>query len=148
MHPRDHQLQHERPDRDAAGHGTGRDATHSPTGDDLGTMDRGDLADASQAEATRFPDDLDARTDAPDPWTDRRDRPAGGSEPAPADGPEFHEPAPVPTAFGATTVAGAVAASALASGNPADERDPRDEETARPGDGLAEDRIDDIDGRT
>ncbi|MEV0153289.1 hypothetical protein AB0H57_06035 [Micromonospora sp. NPDC050686] len=50
--------------------------------------------------------------------------------------PEFHEPAPLPTAFGAATVGDAVAASAMASGRPADERDPRGEDTARPGDGA------------
>ncbi|MGW1059233.1 hypothetical protein [Micromonospora rubida] len=50
--------------------------------------------------------------------------------------PEFHNPAPLPTAFGATTVGDAVAASAMASGRPADERDPRDEDTAQPGDGA------------
>ena len=53
------------------------------------------------------------------------------------DRPEYHDPAPVPTGFvGATTVADAVAASALASGRPEDERDPRGEDTAQPGDGA------------
>ena len=51
---------------------------------------------------------------------------------------EFHEPGPVPTAFGATTVGGAVAASALASPRPEDEPDPRVERTARPGDGAVD----------
>ncbi|MCT2277570.1 hypothetical protein [Micromonospora chalcea] len=50
--------------------------------------------------------------------------------------PPFHEPAPLPTAFGAATVGDAVAASALASGRPQDERDARDEDTAVPGDGA------------
>ncbi|MBO4210060.1 hypothetical protein [Micromonospora echinofusca] len=60
------------------------------------------------------------------------------SDPVPVPGePDFHPPAPVPTAFGATTVGGAVAASAMASGRAADERDPRGEDTARPGDGTA-----------
>ncbi|MGC5020513.1 hypothetical protein [Micromonospora sp. DT47] len=49
---------------------------------------------------------------------------------------EFHEPGPLPTAFGATTVGDAVAASALAGGRPEDERDARREDTARPGDGA------------
>ncbi|SCL18407.1 hypothetical protein GA0070616_1503 [Micromonospora nigra] len=49
---------------------------------------------------------------------------------------EFHKPGPVPTAFGATSVGGAVAASALASPLPEDEPDPREERTARPGDGA------------
>ncbi|BCL13599.1 hypothetical protein [Micromonospora sagamiensis] len=53
---------------------------------------------------------------------------------------EFHQPGPVPTAFGATTVGGAVAASALASPIPADEPDPREERTARPGDGAVGER--------
>ncbi|MFG3707883.1 hypothetical protein ACGF7U_24555 [Micromonospora sp. NPDC047670] len=52
--------------------------------------------------------------------------------------PEFHEPGPVPTAFGATTVGGAVAASALANPDPEKEPDPRAESTARPGDGAVD----------
>ncbi|MEU2701413.1 MULTISPECIES: hypothetical protein [Micromonospora] len=48
----------------------------------------------------------------------------------------YHEPAPLPTAFGAATVGDAVAASALAGGRPQDERDARDEDTAAPGDGA------------
>jgi hypothetical protein len=55
---------------------------------------------------------------------------------------EFHEPAPQPTTFGAGTVGGAVAASAMASGNPADERDPRADDTVRPEDGAIDDRVD------
>ncbi|MFG1676842.1 hypothetical protein [Micromonospora sp. NPDC049282] len=50
--------------------------------------------------------------------------------------PAFHEPAPLPTAFGAATVGDAVAASALAGGRPQDERDARGEDTAVPGDGA------------
>ncbi|MGY0007475.1 hypothetical protein [Micromonospora sp. I033] len=48
----------------------------------------------------------------------------------------YHDPAPLPTVFGATTVGDAVAASAMASGRPEDERDPRGEDTAVPGDGA------------
>ncbi|MBQ0993671.1 hypothetical protein PSH03_006180 [Micromonospora sp. PSH03] len=48
----------------------------------------------------------------------------------------FHEPGPLPTTFGATTVADAVAASALASPHPQDQPDPRAERTAQPGDGA------------
>ncbi|MGW5559941.1 hypothetical protein ACWER9_22305 [Micromonospora sp. NPDC003944] len=48
----------------------------------------------------------------------------------------FHEPGPLPTTFGATTVADAVAASALASPHPEDKPDPRAERTAQPGDGA------------
>ncbi|TDB75148.1 hypothetical protein [Micromonospora sp. KC723] len=64
-------------------------------------------------------------------------RPYGGRDRDPDGGrPEFHEPAPLPTAFGAATVGDAVAASALASGRPEDERDARLEDTALPGDGA------------
>lgn len=72
---------------------------------------------------TEVPEDAD-RTDAD--RTDADDR--GG----------FHRPGPVPTAFGATTVGGAVAASALADPVPAAEPDPREERTARPGDGAVD----------
>ncbi|TNH21219.1 hypothetical protein FHG89_32070 [Micromonospora orduensis] len=67
----------------------------------------------------------DERTDD----TDRRDDRA-------TDEGGFHEPGPLPTAFGATTVADAVAASALASPRPEDQPDPRAERTAEPGDGA------------
>lgn len=63
----------------------------------------------------------------------REPRPDTGD---PDGAPEFHEPAPLPTAFGAASVGDAVAASAMASGRPEDERDPRGEDTARPGDGA------------
>lgn len=56
--------------------------------------------------------------------------------------PEFHEPAPVPTAFGATTVGGAVAAAALASEGSVGERDPRDVAANQDGDGAVENRGD------
>ncbi|MFG1915293.1 hypothetical protein [Micromonospora sp. NPDC048898] len=69
-----------------------------------------------------------ARADDADPRHRRDDRSAdeGG----------FHEPGPLPTAFGATTVADAVAASALASPHPQDQPDARAERTAQPGDGA------------
>lgn len=53
------------------------------------------------------------------------------------DRPEFHRPGPVPSALGAPSVGGAVAASALAGG---EEKAPdvRDESTARPGDGAVD----------
>ncbi|MGI5147854.1 hypothetical protein ACQEVC_16000 [Plantactinospora sp. CA-294935] len=54
--------------------------------------------------------------------------------------PEFHEPAPLPTSFGAATVGGAAAAAALAGSH----RDPRNEDTVRAGDGPADDRIDGV----
>jgi hypothetical protein len=100
-----------------------RSAEHNSDGDDRGTSDRGDLADASQADA-------------------------GGPEAAVGSSradietqPDFHEPAPLPTTFGAPTVGGAVAASALAGSH----RDARQEDTVRSGDGPADDRIDGID---
>lgn len=52
------------------------------------------------------------------------------------DRPEFHRPGPVPSALGAPSVGGAVAASALAGDGPVDEPDARAESTARPGDGA------------
>ncbi|MEE6257311.1 hypothetical protein [Plantactinospora sonchi] len=96
-----------------------------------GTADRGDLADASHADAVGDRPDHDGV-----PEQDGGARRIDGAQ-----RPEFHEPAPVPTAFGATSVGGAVASSALAG----DRRDPREEELARSGDGVAEDRIDGID---
>ncbi|MGC5659356.1 hypothetical protein ACN261_02945 [Micromonospora sp. WMMD723] len=66
---------------------------------------------------------------------DDRETPAG-TDPDGDRRPEFHEPAPLPTAFGATSVGDAVAASALAGGRPQDERDARDEDLAVPGDGA------------
>ncbi|MGI5215018.1 hypothetical protein [Plantactinospora sp. CA-290183] len=105
---------------------------------DPGT-DRGDLADASQADA-RDANPAEPAGPGDDPGDDPSDDDPAGS--GGSTRPEFHEPAPLPTAFGATSVGAAVAASAMASGNPADERDPREEDTVRPGDGVADDRID------
>jgi hypothetical protein len=48
------------------------------------------------------------------------------------------DPPPQPTAFGAGTVAGAVAAAAMAGRDIADEPAVRDEETVAPGDGTLE----------
>jgi hypothetical protein len=93
----------------------------------------GDGQDATDRNGTGRP-----RNVSEDPSSDADDRRHRGDR---ADQPEFHEPAPAPTAFGASTVGGAVAASALAG----DRRDPRTEETVRPGDGVAEDRVDGID---
>ncbi|MEG3637072.1 hypothetical protein [Micromonospora palythoicola] len=91
-------------------------------------------------------DDREAgdEVDTVDEPTDRerseadRGRPWDGRPGSDGERTEFHEPGPVPTAFGATTVGGAVAASALASPRPEDERDPREEDTARPGDGAVD----------
>ncbi|MEU4568209.1 hypothetical protein [Micromonospora sp. NPDC023956] len=111
-----------------------------------------DTADrhTDRAGRTEVPEDalddrgtFDAPSDAPrrddrghDRTGEHRDGPRGDGDQRP----DFHEPGPVPTAFGATTVGGAVAASALASPIPADEPDPREERTARPGDGVAGER--------
>ncbi|RGC66344.1 hypothetical protein C5N14_23395 [Micromonospora sp. MW-13] len=100
--------------------------------DDRGTFDDpavagerdGGHGTARRGERRRDADDLDDTR----PY-DVRDADSDGA-------PEFHEPAPLPSAFGATTVGDAVAASAMASGRPADKRDPRGEDTAQPGDGA------------
>ncbi|WP_422734766.1 hypothetical protein ACN26Y_13145 [Micromonospora sp. WMMD558] len=116
-----------------------------PPDDSAGKTDTGGKADP--ADRTEVPEDaLDDRGTFDDPRvtgdrdTGDDDRNAGDRDrDRRADAerrPEFHEPGPVPTAFGATTVGGAVAASALASGRPEDEPDPRTESTARPGDGA------------
>ncbi|WBB54787.1 hypothetical protein [Verrucosispora sp. WMMD573] len=91
-------------------------------------------------------DDRESRggTDTVDEPTERdpseadRGRPWDGRPGSDGERTEFNEPGPVPTTFGATTVGGAVAASALASPRPEDERDPREEDTARPGDGAVD----------
>ncbi|MFF5072486.1 hypothetical protein ACFY2R_15085, partial [Micromonospora olivasterospora] len=103
--------------------------------------------------------DAEGRADVPEDVLDERgtfDDPAGAGERSDgrwdgqrpdADGtPEFHEPAPLPSAFGATSVGDAVAASAMASGRAEDERDPRGEDTAQPGDGAPgrTDEFDDV----
>ncbi|WP_435821213.1 hypothetical protein [Micromonospora lupini] len=109
--------------------GTDPGALHDRTDDDP-------IADGDRIADDRIADDRIADDRADTEWTDdqraedteRRDRPddEGG----------FHEPGPLPTAFGATTVADAVAASALASPYPQDQPDPRAERTAQPGDGA------------
>ncbi|GAB3962525.1 hypothetical protein [Plantactinospora veratri] len=99
-----------------AGADAGKDAAADP--DATARVD-----DTEQADDTERADD-DVRSDA-------RDR---------SGAPEFHEPAPLPTSFGATSVGGAVAASALAGSH----RDPRNEDTVRSGDGPVDDRIDGV----
>ncbi|MFF3242013.1 hypothetical protein [Micromonospora sp. NPDC002931] len=108
--------------------------------DDRGTFD--DPAVAGERAPRRGTAD-DERPGERDADAGRsRDRGAGaarsGGRDADGGRPEFHEPAPLPTAFGATTVGDAVAASALASPRPEDEVDPRTESTARPGDGAVD----------
>ncbi|WP_436971530.1 hypothetical protein [Micromonospora vinacea] len=99
--------------------------------DDRGTFDEQTAAhertDDTDREAAYDPAD-DELTDDSDTRHRRDDRSTdeGG----------FHEPGPLPTTFGATTVADAVAASALASPHPQDQPDPRAERTAQPGDGA------------
>ncbi|MGW4155089.1 hypothetical protein ACWEDF_18240 [Micromonospora chersina] len=95
--------------------------------DDRGTFDdpavAGERADRREAELdeTRAYDAGDLR-DAEASDADER--------------PVYHDPAPLPTTFGAASVGDAVAASAMASGRPEDERDPRGEDTVAPGDGA------------
>ncbi|MEH1167545.1 hypothetical protein V6V47_19380 [Micromonospora sp. CPCC 205539] len=101
-------------------------------------------ATGDRAGHTDVPEDaLDDRGTFDDPaaddeWTDGSDRRARPDDRAtdPDDEREFHEPGPLPTTFGATTVSDAVAASALASPNREDQPDPRAERTAQPGDGA------------
>ena len=104
--------------------------------DDRGTFDERGTDD--QPPSTSRADDTD-RDAAYDPADDER---ADDSDPRhrrddrSTDEGGFHEPGPLPTTFGATTVADAVAASALASPHPQDQPDPRAERTAQPGDGA------------
>ncbi|KAB1915058.1 hypothetical protein [Micromonospora sp. AMSO31t] len=119
-----------------------------------GDRTAGDGTEADRAARAEVPEDaLDDRGTFDDPavageGADRRDAEldetraydAGDLRDAEAadadDRPVYHDPAPLPTAFGATSVGDAVAASAMASGRPEDERDPRNEDTAVPGDGA------------
>ncbi|MET7970425.1 hypothetical protein [Micromonospora sp. NPDC005305] len=119
-----------------------------------GDRTAGDGPEADRAARAEVPEDaLDDRGTFDDPavageGADRRDAEldetraydAGDLRDAEAadadDRPVYHDPAPLPTAFGATSVGDAVAASAMASGRPEDERDPRNEDTAVPGDGA------------
>ncbi|MEK8109540.1 hypothetical protein NKG94_43490 [Micromonospora sp. M12] len=114
-----------------AGDRTGRSDVPEDSLDDRGTFDdqtaAHERADDTERDAAYDPVD-DELTDDSDPRHRRDDRSTdeGG----------FHEPGPLPTTFGATTVADAVAASALASPRPQDQPDPRAERTAQPGDGA------------
>ncbi|GAB4106158.1 hypothetical protein GCM10028790_51770 [Micromonospora taraxaci] len=117
-----------------------------PAGDRAG---RSDVPEDALDERGTFDDqgtDHDRTTDAErtngavrdaadDPAGDERD-PRHRRDDRSTDAEEFHEPGPLPTTFGATTVADAVAASALASPRPQDQPDPRAERTAQPGDGA------------
>ncbi|WP_433126793.1 hypothetical protein ACQPWW_28615 [Micromonospora sp. CA-240977] len=116
--------------------------------DDRGTFDDQAASDEravpnDRADATERFDDTERdaaseRDAAYDPVDDERadDDPRHRRDDRSTDEGGFHEPGPLPTAFGATTVADAVAASALASPNPQDQPDARAERTAQPGDGA------------
>ncbi|MFE9189301.1 hypothetical protein ACFYL6_06810 [Micromonospora sp. NPDC007208] len=111
-----------------AGDRAGRSDVPEDALDDRGTFDDQTAAHERTDDTGRDPayDPADDElTDDSDP-RHRRDADEGG----------FHEPGPLPTTFGATTVADAVAASALASPRPQDQPDPRAERTAQPGDGA------------
>ncbi|WP_433312307.1 hypothetical protein ACQP0U_26930 [Micromonospora sp. CA-269861] len=114
-----------------AGDRAGRSDVPEDALDDRGTFDDQTAAhertDDTDRDAAYDPAD-DELTDDSDPRhrRDERSTDEGG----------FHEPGPLPTTFGATTVADAVAASALASPRPQDQPDPRAERTAQPGDGA------------
>ncbi|WP_433387232.1 hypothetical protein [Micromonospora sp. KLBMP9576] len=102
-------------------------------GDDRGRGDAEVAHHRGDAGSAHHPGDAEASSH------DRDDAGAQRARGADGDRDEFHEPGPVPTAFGATSVGGAVAASALANPRPQDEPDPRTESTARPGDGAVDD---------
>ncbi|MFG3640607.1 hypothetical protein ACGF3C_10110 [Micromonospora sp. NPDC047762] len=109
--------------------------------DDRGTFDdqtaAHERADDTDRDAA-YDDDTDreaAYDPADDELTDDSD-PRHRRDGRSTDEGGFHEPGPLPTTFGATTVADAVAASALASPHPQDQPDPRAERTAQPGDGA------------
>ncbi|WP_435207248.1 hypothetical protein [Micromonospora sp. bgisy143] len=122
------------PNRDRAAHSDvpedaldDRGTFDDPTVDDARTADDVPTGDHERANGTD-PGVRHDRTD--DDRTDEARRNRSDDEGG------FHEPGPLPTAFGATTVADAVAASALASPRPQDQPDPRAERTAAPGDGA------------
>ncbi|MEU8116470.1 hypothetical protein [Micromonospora sp. NPDC048947] len=114
-----------------AGDRAGRSDIPEDALDDRGTFDD-QAADHERAADT----DRDAAYDrADDELADDSD-PRHRRDDRSTDEGGFHEPGPLPTTFGATTVADAVAASALASPRPQDQPDPRAERTAQPGDGA------------
>ncbi|MGC4893080.1 hypothetical protein [Micromonospora sp. DT31] len=125
-------------DRPYADHaGTSEDALDDrDAADDRDALDDRRDAEADPDETRTY--DTEDRRDATDRTDDEQaDDRTDGDDPTDGDREAvYHEPAPLPTAFGATTVGDAVAASALAGGRPQDERDARDEDTAAPGDGA------------
>ncbi|MFF0155134.1 hypothetical protein [Micromonospora sp. NPDC005203] len=110
-----------------------------PSGDRAGRSDVPEdaLDDRGTFDDQTTPNERDASNEwtAPDEHADDTD-PRHRRDDRSTDEGGFHEPGPLPTAFGATTVADAVAASALASPNPQDQPDARAERTAQPGDGA------------
>ncbi|MEU1586197.1 hypothetical protein [Micromonospora sp. NPDC005710] len=114
-----------------AGDRADRSDVPEDTLDDRGTFD-------DHTAVHERTDDTDRETAydrADDELTDDSDRRHRRDDQSTDEG-GFHEPGPLPTTFGATTVADAVAASALASPHPQDQPDPRAERTAQPGDGA------------
>ncbi|WP_442931432.1 hypothetical protein OG598_32735 [Micromonospora sp. NBC_00330] len=120
-----------------AGDGAGRSDVPEDALDDRGTFDeRGTFDDQTAVHERADDTDRDTAYDpADDELTDDSD-PRHRRDDRSTDEGGFHEPGPLPTTFGATTVADAVAASALASPHPQDQPDPRAERTAQPGDGA------------
>ncbi|MEU8155918.1 hypothetical protein AB0B94_19850 [Micromonospora sp. NPDC048986] len=125
-----------------AGDRAGRSDVPEDALDDRGTFDdqaaAHERADDTDRDAAYDADDTDrdaAYDRADDELTDDSD-PRHRRDDRSTDEGGFHEPGPLPTTFGATTVADAVAASALASPRPQDQPDPRAERTAQPGDGA------------
>ncbi|MFF5201838.1 hypothetical protein ACFY3B_19765 [Micromonospora parva] len=120
-----------------AGDRSGRSDVPEDALDDRGTFDDQSTVHDRTDDTDRADDtDRDGAYDpADDELTDDSD-PRHGRDDRSTDEGGFHEPGPLPTTFGATTVADAVAASALASPRPQDQPDPRAERTAQPGDGA------------
>ncbi|WP_434971401.1 hypothetical protein [Micromonospora peucetia] len=106
--------------------------------DDRGTFDDPAVADERNRTNVVPPHSRDSNGTESGPPHGREAGGTGSNDPRDTGGDRtgFHKPGPVPTAFGATSVGGTVAASALASPLPEDEPDPRTESTARPGDGA------------
>lgn len=117
-----------------------RDTFDDPTADRQTTdaTDRDGVTDRADDDRANdeWADDDRVNDDRADDELTEDGRHAPGANDRSTDEGEFHEPGPLPTAFGATTVADAVAASALASPRPQDQPDPRAERTAEPGDGA------------
>lgn len=99
----------------------------------------GAAEDVMDDRGTFNPVVADERTDPDDLTAVSPDPERAGDRTAAPDRPEFHDPAPLPTTFGAATVSGAAAAAALANPDRTREYDPRDDRTAADEDGMAVD---------